>query len=182
MNGTNTTDYALKIYGDTDCFYSLRVTIDRVLTLAEVEQVSGCLGYGLAPLAGEGLSDPERILFGLDYTAIDYSYDSTKSRRDDPDFQQAFENAARYIQEGTPIRTTNRAGAGTAGTRLVEGIGPCQIVIDVDPDDDTTPPPAVALLTGNAQALAELNAARDALNAAQHAYAQAALRYAGAGL
>jgi len=73
-------------------------------------------------LAGEDLSEPEvrEMNHGM---KLSYYYDSTKSRRDDPDYFEAFEKALLYINEGTPVRTTNRAGIGTKGTRLVEGIG-----------------------------------------------------------
>lgn len=101
-----------------------------VLNNEEILQVSGCLGYALRQiLAGESLSDPYNTV--TNYTdgviTVVYSYDSTKSQRDDPDFATAFDLAAQYIQWGTPIRTTNRAGANTKGTKLIEGVGSLNI-------------------------------------------------------
>jgi hypothetical protein len=105
------------------CFYEIMMVIDSPLTDEEISRASGCLGYALREvLAGEDLSEPEVTAFPRS-VQLAYHYDSTKSRRDDPDYLSAFEKAARYIEEGTPVRRTNRAGAGTKGTRLVEGIG-----------------------------------------------------------
>jgi hypothetical protein len=105
-------------------FYEVRVTFDRELTGDEINRASGALGYALrATLAGESLSDPTVALCEDHRTVLEYGYDSTKSQRDDPDFDAAFLLAHRYIEEGTPVRKTDRAGQGTQGTRLVEGIG-----------------------------------------------------------
>jgi hypothetical protein len=112
-------------------FSEIMLVIEPPLTQDEISRASGCLGYALREvLAGEDLSDPQ---VGASHSRVKltFYYDSTKSRRDDPDHFAAFEKAARYISEGTPVRTTNRAGAGTKGTRLVEGIGPRQIDIFV---------------------------------------------------
>jgi len=110
-------------------FYEVRVCIGRHLTADEVARVAGCIGYALRQeLAGEDLSDPHVIQsFRAQQTILLFGYDSTKSQRDDPDFEQAFLLALRYIVEGTPVRSTNRAGVGTKGTRLVEGIGKCRV-------------------------------------------------------
>lgn len=56
-------------------------------------------------------------------------YDSASSIRSDPDPAQAFVLAYDYIFQGTPVRKTNRIGP--SGTRLVEGIAPCNITIYV---------------------------------------------------
>lgn len=178
MNGTNPTRYALNILAIVDDFYILAVTIDRALTPEEVQQVSGCIGYGLTRLAGESLSDPVTVITRAGQTTITYWYDTTKARSENYGVETALADAARYIVDGTPIRRTDRNGP--AGTRLIEGIGPCSITfrVDVDVDQPDPTPPAGAAL----DPLAELNAARDALNAAQQAYAAAAIRYAGAGL
>lgn len=108
-------------------FYEIRVVIGKYLSAEEVERVAGCIGYALRQeLAGEDLSDPHVIQsFRAGQTILLFGYDSTKSRRDDPDADAAFALCGRYIVEGTPVRTTNRAGAGTKGTRLVSGIGAC---------------------------------------------------------
>ncbi len=105
-------------------FYEVRVTFNRELSSDEISRASGALGYAFrASLAGESLSEPT-VMQNVEYrTVLEYDYDSTKSQRDDPDFDAAFLLAHRYIEEGTPVRKTDRAGKGTQGTRLVEGIG-----------------------------------------------------------
>jgi len=110
-------------------FYEIMLAFDKPLTESEISRASGCLGYALREmLAGEDLSEPDA--YGADQgMRLSYYYDSTKSRRDDPDYFAAFEKALLYINEGTPVRTTNRAGIGTKGTRLVEGIGPRKVNI-----------------------------------------------------
>lgn len=108
-------------------FYEIRAVCDTALTEEEVSRLSGCLGYALAEvLCGEGLSDPtiSRPTDGAStFTVLEFGFDVTKSRRDDPDAAEAFARAARYIAEGSPVRRTDRRGHNTRGTRLVEGIG-----------------------------------------------------------
>lgn len=182
MNGMNLINFAVSVPEIAEPFSTLAVTVNRRLTLDEISLVSGCIGYALAStLAGEGLSDPETVQFGVSSTRITYSYDATKSRRDDPDYEGALRLAGEMLMTGSPVRKTNRAGANTAGTRLVEGIGACAVTFEVDMDDPEPTPPAFAL-TADAQALAELNAARDALNAAMSNYQRAAANYAGVSL
>lgn len=54
-----------------------------------------------------------------------FSVDTTKIGRDDaPDAWGEFRH---WLSEGSPIRTTDRAGAGTKGTRKYAGLGPVQI-------------------------------------------------------
>lgn len=121
-----------------DDFYEIRVTADRGLDYDDVRRLSGCLGYALREvLAGEALSEPT-VTFergpgdGARATVLEYGYDSTKSRRDDPDYALAFEKARAYIADGTPVRKTDRTGAGTKGTRLVEGLSaPCALTFRV---------------------------------------------------
>jgi len=118
-----------------DDFYGVRVVCDRRLDADEVSRVSGCLGYALrCTLAGEDLSDPTVFYLSnaaTTFTVLDFGYDATKSRRSDPDFQGAFDLAREMIVAGTPIRATNRAGWGTKGTRLVDGIGPVRLLFYV---------------------------------------------------
>ena len=108
-------------------FGEVRVLVDRILSAGFVRRLSGCLGYALRQtICGEDVSDPTITQLragGVGQTVLEYGYDSTKSRRDDPDFDQAFSLAILYAREGSPIRRTDRAGWGTRGTRLVEGIG-----------------------------------------------------------
>jgi hypothetical protein len=113
-------------------WYELRAVFDRRLSPDEIARASGCIGYALrALLAGEDLSEPQVACIRSGQTVLDYAYDSTKSRRDDPPFAEAFDCARQLVQEGSPIRQTNRTGAGTRGTRLVEGIGPVGVTFSV---------------------------------------------------
>ncbi|WP_394794901.1 hypothetical protein [Armatimonas sp.] len=106
-------------------WYEIRAEFDALLTDTQVYQAAGCIGYALRQtLHGESLSEPEKAKrTGDGRTIVRFSYDSTKSQSDDPDDQSAFEIAGQYVREGSPLRTTNRAGANTAGTRLCEGLG-----------------------------------------------------------
>lgn len=170
MNGTHSTDYAHSIPSIETDFEHLAVVIDRALTTDEIERVSGCLGYALAKMNGEGLYFEPDVTITSGRTTITHFWDSTKARRSSWSIEEALEEAARFIIEGTPVRRTNRTGP--IGTRLVEGIGLCRINFLVDGQPEPTPP-------AQARALAELDAARAALNASQRAYAAAAINYAG---
>jgi hypothetical protein len=58
-----------------------------------------------------------------------YWCDLTKSRRDDPAYELG--ELPRILQEGSPVRSTNRAGPGTAGTRAVDGFGDVNVAIAI---------------------------------------------------
>ena len=107
-----------------DHFYTLRVEFSRELTADEISRACGCIGYAFrARIRGEELSDPVVLQnTGRAGTVVELSYDTTKTASDDPDLIAAFDDAATYIELGTPIRKTDRAGKGTKGTRLVEGL------------------------------------------------------------
>lgn len=112
----------------TGDWQEIRVEFDRSLVDAEVWQAAGCIGYALRQqLHGEDLSEPYKIKRKGKKTIVRFGYDSTKSRSDDPDFPLAFDLAALYVSDGSPVRTTDRAGRGTAGTRLCEGLGPVSV-------------------------------------------------------
>lgn len=159
-----------------DDFDTLALTVNRVLTPEEVAQVSGCLGYALrVHIAGESLSDPVTVVRSPDSTLITWWYDSTKGQRSDRDPESALFAAADMIREGTPVRRSNRAGPGTAGTRLVDGIGPCALAFAVDVDPHS---PFLEPLPAPVPDLTELIAAARGLQVAQERYEQA-LRLAG---
>ena len=113
-------------------FTALRVLCDRRLDDAQVSRLAGCLGYALRvfhngpelstpavarvePPAGSGV----RAAF----TVVGFAYDARLSGRTAPDYAEAFAKAREYVRGGTPVRGTNKAGTGTQGTRLVEGLG-----------------------------------------------------------
>lgn len=116
-------------------FSQIRIICDRRLCGKEVCRLSGCLGYALrAMLAGEDLSDPKLLSLSdgeRTFSVLEYFYDATKSRRSDPDHEAVFELAREMIFVGTPVRQTSRAGWGTKGTRLVEGIARCNLAFYV---------------------------------------------------
>lgn len=109
-------------------FEQIKVVFQRRLSAEEITRATGCLGYALTEtLRGEELGEP-RVSFpagacGKEFTVLVFDWDSSASIRSVPDTHRAFEVASVYIPHGSRIRTTNRAGAGTRGTRLVEGIG-----------------------------------------------------------
>ncbi len=121
-------------------FTAIRVLCDRRLSLEEVSRLCGCLGYALqATLAGPDLSPPDvswmeatgRLGVAATFTLLVFAYEAQLSIRTAPDYAEAFAKARAYIREGTPVRTTGRAGAGTQGTRLVEGIGDANLTLYV---------------------------------------------------
>ncbi len=117
-------------------FTRIRVVCDRRLSDDEVTRLAGCLAYALrATLAGDDMGEPEAahalISGGAAFTIMEADYDSDSSIRTDPNPAQAFIAARLFILEGTPLRCTDRAGRGTTGTRLVEGIAPCNLTFYV---------------------------------------------------
>lgn len=104
----------------------IRAEFGALLTDAQVYQAAGCIGYALRQvIRGEDLSEPGKTSRKgkSGKTIVRFAYDVTKTQSDDVDAGEAFELAALYVREGSPIRTTDRKGAGTRGTRLCEGIG-----------------------------------------------------------
>ena len=115
-------------------FSAIRVICDRKLDGAEVNRLSGCLAYALKATLATGddalpephvefAQTPEDSPVCLTFTLLEYAFDASRSIRTDPDPVAAFTLARQYIREGTPMRTTDREGAGTRNTRLLEGIG-----------------------------------------------------------
>ena len=128
----------------TDCpdafqgdFYEIMVVVaGRGLSLEQANRLAGCTGYALrVTLAGEELPEPTVTYWreedGLVTTILEFAYDSTKSIRSDPDHVAAFDTMRAYISDGTPIRKTDRAGSGTRGTRLLDGLGDFPIALYV---------------------------------------------------
>lgn len=114
-------------------FTRLRITIDRRLSDAEVDQVAQCVGYGLKEaLAGDTLVVTNIMRsYDAQQTILICEYDSSQSLRTFPDAGYALHLAAQYVQDGTPLRVSNRSGAGTKGTRLVSGLGVCDVAFAV---------------------------------------------------
>ncbi len=117
------------VYGEWP--YAMRFQFDRPLTNDERSLVAGAIGYAYrATVAGEPMGWPE---VDSPYSLV-ISADTTKTRRDDLGIAlEEFEDRLpEIIEEGSPIRTTNRAGEGTKGTRLVEGVGPIGVEVYYD--------------------------------------------------
>lgn len=114
-------------------FNCIRLTTDRQITEDEVKEVTGALNYAMVTYVGVPELAPTRVVHGLTYTILEYDTDSRDRRRTDPDYSEAFAEAARYIDEGSPVRKTNRAGVGTLGTRLCKGIGSVGLKVEVYP-------------------------------------------------
>ena len=115
-------------------FSQIRVMADRRLDADELLRLAGCLAYALrASLAGDDVGQPEVSYAvaegGATFTVVEADYDSDSSIRTEPDPAEAFALACLYILQGTPLRKTNRVGP--RGSRLVEGIAPCNITIYV---------------------------------------------------
>ena len=122
----------LEVLSPEHPFTAVRVLCDRRLDAGQIERLAGCLGYVFqAVLAGPELSAPcvARVQPAAEtdiraaFTVVEFTYKARLSGRTAPDYAEAFAKAREYIRGGTPIRTTNKAGAQTLGTRLVEELG-----------------------------------------------------------
>jgi hypothetical protein len=112
---------------DAGEFYHVRVTTDRPLDDATARQLFGLIGYAFrANLRGESLGALHRE--GPACWVV--AYDITKSRSDDwlAHLDEALADARRFAVEGTPVRTSGRAGP--VGSRLLEGLGPLGLTFE----------------------------------------------------
>jgi hypothetical protein len=101
--------------------YQMRFQANRPLTETEKAQAAQLIGYAYrSTVAGESIGRPESDT-PFSFTV---SADTTKTRRDDIGMAlESFEtDLPGMLQHGSPVRTTDRAGAGTKGTRLVPGL------------------------------------------------------------
>lgn len=102
--------------------YAMRLQADRPLTADEVAHCAQLLGYTYrAEVRGEQLGRPLR---DTPFSFTVYA-DTTKTRSDDVGAAlDRFEaTLPELLRDGSPVRTTDRSGPGTRGTRLVEGFG-----------------------------------------------------------
>lgn len=113
---------------------NFRIQANRPLREAEKLKMAGLLGYAYqVQVRGEGLSMPES---DTPYSFI-VGTDTTKTRSDDlgmalERFEESLDD---MIQNGSPVRTTNRSGPGTAGTRLVGGFNEPGLTFELYYDD-----------------------------------------------
>lgn len=105
-------DSVSSLYGD-----ELAVYVEHPTPAHRVAELLGYIWSG--PMRGEWW-DQAPVVVVEDHLYI-FSVDTTKSQRDDvPD---AWDQAKHVLVEGTPVRTTDRMGAGTKGTRKYPGLG-----------------------------------------------------------
>jgi hypothetical protein len=107
-----------------------RIQANRPLTETEKLKMAGLIGYAYqAHVRGEGLSMPES---DSPYSFI-VGTDTTKSQSDDlGEALQRFEESLEdMVRDGSPVRSTNRSGPGTAGTRLVEGFNEPDLTFEI---------------------------------------------------
>ncbi|XKH58451.1 hypothetical protein LG293_17675 (plasmid) [Citricoccus nitrophenolicus] len=99
--------------------YAMRIQADRPISDEELSHIASLTGYSLAATRqGEPMSDPDR---DTPYSFTVHA-DTTKGRQG-RSLDRFEEHLETYLSEGSPVRKTDRAGAGTAGTRLIEGMG-----------------------------------------------------------
>lgn len=99
--------------------YAIAVRTSRPINDSELSQIAGLTGYAYATTGGErAYGEPERV----DDSTFILHVDTTKGRAYQR-LDQFEEKLADTIRDGSPVRKTNRSGPGTAGTRLVDGIG-----------------------------------------------------------
>lgn len=106
---------------------AMRFEADRPLTDEETQRLAQLIGYKYSTLGrGEPMGDPERDSARSFIMGADTTKGRVYSHLDD--FE---DNLEEFLNEGSPVRKTNRAGAGTKGTRLVEGFGDPTLKIEV---------------------------------------------------
>lgn len=99
-----------------DAPYGIRIQANRELTDNEVEPLASMTGYIFAKAGrGEGVGYPDRD----SNRSFTIGAETTKGRvyRNLYKFEEALPS---LVYEGSPVRTTNRSGPGTEGTRLIE--------------------------------------------------------------
>jgi len=120
------------VYPDTP--YAMRFQASRPISDEEMQQFTSLVGYAYrCTVVGESIGRPERDSVG---SFVIYA-DTTKSRRDDlglalEDFEKTL---PAMIREGSPMRKTDKAGLGTKGTRLIEGLADPNLTFETYYDD-----------------------------------------------
>ncbi len=116
--------------------YAMRFQANRPLTDDETSRFAGWVGYAYrSTVAGESSGAPDRD----SPCSFVVSADTTKTRRDDLGvaLEEFEEQLPATIQDGSPVRKTDRSGPGTAGTRLVEGFDDPRLRFEIYYDDVT---------------------------------------------
>lgn len=108
--------------------YSMRFQANRPLSDEESNHLAQLIGYQYrSTVRGESMGDPER---DTPYSFV-MSADTTKTSSDDLGMAlERFEDGLNgTVQEGSPVRTTNRSGP--KGTRLVDGFNDPDLKIEI---------------------------------------------------
>lgn len=111
----------------------IRIEADRQLTNKEMRQMASLVGYGQrSHLRGAESLSPRIVRDGPNSFVV--YQDATKTFSDDSGaaydrFEEALPD---LMREGSPVRKTDRAGVGTRGTRLLEGVPDVNISIWYD--------------------------------------------------
>lgn len=117
--------------------YAMRFQANRPLSDDEIRTFAGLVGYKYrSTVAGEPLGDPLR---DSQFSFI-VGADTTKTARDDiglalEDFER---DLPEFVRDGSPIRKTDRAGLGTKGTRLIDGINDPDLTFELYYDNVIT--------------------------------------------
>lgn len=114
--------------------YAMRFQANRKLSDDDVKRMAGLVGYSYRrTVAGEPLSDPVR---DSDYSFYVFA-DTTKTASDDLGMAlERFEGELPgMFLEGSDVRKTDRAGAGTKGTRLIDGFNDPGLKVELYYDD-----------------------------------------------
>lgn len=107
-------------------YNAILVKANRPVDDDEMLQLAQLVGYAHSVLCGEGFSWPERV----SGDAFIMGTDSTKNRNSA--FDEFLDPLNDVIAEGTRLRTTNRSGPGTKGTRKTEGMKNTTVEIYMD--------------------------------------------------
>lgn len=110
----------------------IRIEADRELDNAEIRHLASIVGYAQrSTLRG---AEPISAPFRDGPNSFVVYQDATKTYSDDTGMSyERFEAALPdLVREGTPVRKTDRAGAGTKGTRTIDGLGDLGVSIWYD--------------------------------------------------
>lgn len=100
---------------------AMRLEFDRDISDAEAERITQLVGYQYRSTI---VGDPIEASRDTSRSLVIEADTGTSKATDRAQALENFQNGlADTISSGSPLRTTNRAGAGTQGTRLIEGIG-----------------------------------------------------------
>lgn len=118
--------------------YGFALTFNRVLNVDErlfTEQIIGYLSRQVMKMPSGETPDFDWLWNGQ---AVVVYLDTTKTYSDDisDGFDALWEKLPVMLSEGSPIRTTNRAGLNTKGTRLIEPIGLDAEITNIFSDDE----------------------------------------------